>query len=137
MVNRFGVWFVAVAGVLVAVLVVLSVVSALGTEDDGANTTTVVPDETTATTGGDGFAVIDTTVTGWLDPSGDYDAAVGGEGISVTDNTVALPEPEQATDPAAQTTRRLQPSPQSRSPLWQLVQRGTGRYRVGYTTTAS
>ncbi len=44
----------------------------------------------------------DTTVAGWLDPSGDYDAAVGGEGISVTDNTVPLPEPEQATDPAVQ-----------------------------------
>ncbi len=43
MVNRFGVWFVAVAGVLVAGLVVLSVVSALGTEDDGANHPSCAP----------------------------------------------------------------------------------------------
>ena len=60
--NSFGVWAVAVAGVLVVGLVVLSVVSAMGTEDDGANTTTVLPDKTTATTSEGGFAVTDTTV---------------------------------------------------------------------------
>ncbi len=102
--NSFGVWAVAVAGILVGGLVVLSVVSAMGTDSDGdgTSTTTRVPDQTTVTTAVDGFEVTDTTVAGWLDPSGDYDGAAGDDGISVTDNTVALPEPEQATDPSAQ-----------------------------------
>ncbi len=106
MVNRLGVWFVAVAGVLVGGLVVVSVVSAMGTESegDGADTTTAVPDETTATTSEGGFAVTDTTVAGWLDPSGSYDGTASGEGegISVTDNTVPVSGSEQTTDPAAQ-----------------------------------
>ncbi len=99
--NRLGVW---VAGVLVGGLVVLSVVSAMGTEgeDDGANITAAVPDKTTATTDGDGFEVTDTTVAGWLDPTGDYDGVAGGDGISVTDNTVPVSGSEQTTDPAAQ-----------------------------------
>ena len=83
----------------------LSVISAMGTEGDGANTTAVLPDETTATTGDDGFEVTDTTVAGWLDPTGSYDGAAGGgggEGIAVTDNTVPVSGSEQATDPAAQ-----------------------------------
>ncbi len=103
--NRRSFWAAAVAGVLLVGLVVLSVVSAMGTEGDSANTTTVLPDETTATTGEDGFAVTDTTVAGWLDPSGDYDTAAGDAGtggISVTDTTVPVSGSEQTTDPAAQ-----------------------------------
>ncbi len=105
--NRRSLWAAVVAGVLLAGLVVLSVVSAMGTEGegDGTSTTTRVPDQTTVTTAVDGFEVTDTTVAGWLDPSGDYDGAAGGggdEGIAVTDNTVPVSGPEQTTDPAAQ-----------------------------------
>ncbi len=104
--NRRSFWAVAVAGVLVGGLVVLSVVSAMGTEGDGdvTSTTTTVPDQTTATTSEGGFAVTDTTVAGWLDPTGSYDGVASGEGegISVTDNTVPVSGSEQATDPAAQ-----------------------------------
>ncbi len=115
--NSFGVWAVAVAGVLVGGLVVLSVVSAMGTEGDGTNTTTTVPEQTTATTGEDGFAVTDTTVAGWLDPSGGYDVASDGGtgGISVTDHTTPLSQPEPEVDSPAQndqTTTTITTAPQ-------------------------